>query len=51
MKRNVVKCAYCGREISKSNLTKHERSCSRLTNEVSYKLNRGGLVCQFCGKE
>lgn len=51
MKRNFVKCAHCGREISKSNLTKHERSCSGITNKVSYKLNHDGLVCQFCGKE
>ena len=53
MKRSFVKCAYCGREISKSNLSKHERSCSctRTINKISYKLNHDGLVCQFCGKE
>lgn len=53
MKRNVVKCTHCGREISKSNLAKHERACSTKNVEVktSYKLSHEGLTCQFCGKE
>lgn len=51
MKRNVVKCKYCGREISKSNLLRHEQSCSVKSNKVSYKLDHDGLICQFCGKE
>lgn len=51
MKRNVVKCVHCGREISKSNLTRHEQSCSSKNDKVSYKLTHEGLVCQFCGKE
>ena len=51
MKRNIVKCTHCGREISKSNLARHEQSCSGKNDKVSYKLNHEGLVCQFCGKE
>lgn len=51
MKRSVVKCAHCDREISKSNLAKHEQACLAKNNKVSYKLTHEGLVCQFCGKE
>ena len=51
MQRTKVLCQYCGREISKSNITKHEESCKNKANKVSYTLMHDGLVCQFCGKE
>lgn len=52
MKRNVVKCTYCEREISKSNITKHEQACIKKTfSKGYYKLNHDDLICQFCGKE
>ena len=49
MKRTKVKCSKCGREISKSNIRKHELSCSGEI-KVSYALTHEGLECQFCGK-
>lgn len=51
MQRTTIICPKCGREISKSNITKHEASCKGLQNKISYKLAHEGLVCQFCGKE
>ena len=51
MQRTKVLCQYCGREISKSNITKHEESCKNKANKVSYALTHDGLICQFCGKE
>jgi very-short-patch-repair endonuclease len=50
MKRSVVTCCKCGREVSKSNITKHERACQGEI-KVSYALVHDDLVCQFCGKE
>ena len=50
MQRVKVKCKYCEREISKSNIAKHEQSCKGNINKVSYKLIHDGLVCQFCAK-
>ena len=49
MQRTTVICKHCNREISKSNITKHENACKGL--KISYKLNHDGLNCQFCGKE
>jgi hypothetical protein len=49
MQRTTVICKYCNREISKSNITKHESVCKG--PKISYKLNHDGLTCQFCGKE
>ena len=51
MARIKATCKICGREISKSNLARHEQSCSGKTDKISYKLNHEGLICQFCGKE
>lgn len=50
MQRTKVPCQYCNREISKSNITKHEESCKNKVNKVSYTLTHDGLNCQFCGK-
>ena len=49
MQRTTVICKCCNREISKSNITKHESACKG--PKISYKLNHDGLTCQFCGKE
>ena len=56
MQRTKVKCDICGREISKSNITKHLKSHENdqerlLKSNGKYKLNHDGLICQFCGKE
>lgn len=48
-----VICDQCGREISKSNFSKHLRGHANHPEKyikVSYKLNHDGLTCQFCGK-
>lgn len=50
MQRTKVKCSKCGREISKSNLARHEAACSGEA-KISYALAHEGLICQFCGKE
>lgn len=50
MQRTKVKCKYCGKEISKSNITKHESSCQTKLAKKSYVLTHDGLTCQFCGK-
>lgn len=52
MERTKVKCNYCGREISKSNIAKHEKACceKRKIEKISYKLDHDGLDCQYCGK-
>ena len=49
MQRTTVICKCCNREISKSNITKHESACKG--PKISYKLNHDGLTCQFCSKE
>lgn len=51
MQRTKVICQYCGKEISKSNITKHEENCKNKIKKVSYALTHDGLTCQFCGKE
>lgn len=48
--RNKVKCSICGREISKSNIAKHETACKSSRKETTYSLTHEGLDCQFCGK-
>lgn len=53
--RNVKKviCELCGREISKSNYSKHIRRHDNHpeTFEIpKYRVNHDGLDCQFCGK-
>lgn len=50
IQRNKVKCSICGREISKSNITKHEAACNGIIKEINYSLMHEGLECQFCGK-
>ena len=51
MQRTTVICKYCGRDISKSNITKHESACKDKEIKRSYALTHDGLNCQFCGKE
>lgn len=51
MQRTKVSCQYCGKEISKSNITRHEESCKNKAKKVSYALTHDGLICQFCSKE
>jgi very-short-patch-repair endonuclease len=51
MQRTTVVCKQCGREISKSNITKHENACKGKELKHSYTLTHDGLTCQFCGKE
>ena len=48
--RQKVFCPKCGREISKSNITKHEKSCNGVIHTPKYVLTHDGLDCQFCGK-
>lgn len=49
IQRSKVKCSICGREISKSNITKHESSCKGVVATKNYE-KHDGLNCQFCGK-
>lgn len=51
MQRTKVTCQYCDKEISKSNITRHEESCKNKTKKISYALTHDGLTCQFCSKE
>lgn len=49
-------CKYCGREISKSNMSKHIRShengnFEKYVNKSRYQLDHSDLFCKFCGKE
>ena len=55
MQRTKIKCPICGKEISKSNYSKHERR--HANNPESFEggrktklLPHEGLNCQFCGK-
>ena len=52
MQRTKVECKYCGKEISLSNINRHEESCKvkPIKQTKSYALTHDGLVCQFCGK-
>lgn len=49
-------CKYCGREISKQNMSKHVRShengnFDKYTSKTNYHLDHDDLFCKFCGKE
>lgn len=50
MKRTTIKCPKCGRDISRSNYTKHIASCRDKLKEP-YRLDHDDLNCKFCGKE
>lgn len=56
MKRTKIKCEYCGREISKSNYSKHIRShengnFDKYKSKTIYHLDHDNLFCKFCNKE
>ena len=51
MQRTKAACPYCNREISLSNLSRHEEACKVKINKKSYALIHDGLNCLFCGKE
>lgn len=51
MQRTKVTCQYCSKEISRSNINRHEESCKNKPKKISYALNHDGLNCQFCGKD
>lgn len=53
MIRTKIKCELCGREISRSNYTKHLRSHERTNNSVSdvVHVDHDDLFCKYCGKE
>ncbi len=55
MQRTKAICQYCGKEISKSNINRHEESCKDKSDKIRHKkviyaLDHDGLVCQFCAK-
>ena len=50
MQRTKVICTYCQKEISKSNIIKHENSCKYKQNKSQYIPMDGSLNCIFCGK-
>ena len=52
MQRSKVKCKHCGKDISLSNISRHEESCKikPVKNGKNYALTHDGLVCQFCSK-
>lgn len=54
MVRTKVICEKCGREISKSNISKHLRSHETHPENFkkeTYHLDHDDLFCKFCGKE
>ena len=52
MVRIKIICEFCGREISKSNYTKHIRSHEKgNVKENVYHLDHNDLFCKFCKKE
>lgn len=54
MVRTKIICEKCGREISKSNFTKHLRSHETHPENFekeTYHLDHDDLFCKFCGKE
>ena len=51
MQRTKTTCQYCNKEISLSNLARHEEVCKVKISKKSYVLTHSGLTCQFCGKE
>lgn len=52
MQRSKIKCKHCGKDISLSNIKRHEESCKTKPLKIvkSYVLTHDGLTCQFCGK-
>ena len=48
-----IKCELCGKEISKSNYSKHLRrhEVHPETFKESYHLDHDDLFCKYCGKE
>lgn len=53
MKRTYIVCPKCGKTISKSNYSKHQRrheTHPETFKEKSYKLTHDDLSCKFCGK-
>lgn len=52
MKRNKVKCEKCDREISKSNILRHKKSCTgEIINHIKqYEIREGKYICNICGK-
>lgn len=54
MKRTKIRCEYCGREISKSNYSKHIRSHENGNYEKYLNMchvDHDDLFCKFCNKE
>ena len=51
MQRTKAACQYCNKEVSLSNLPRHEEACKVKINKKSYALTHDGLNCLFCGKE
>lgn len=54
MIRTKIKCELCGREISRSNYTKHLRShengnLDKISSQIH--LDHDDLFCKYCGKE
>ena len=50
MKRTAEICPFCGRKISKSNLSKHIRTHEKGTYKNVYHVDHEGLNCKFCNK-
>ena len=50
MQRTKATCQYCNKEISLSNISRHEEACKVKINKKSYALTHDGLTCQFCDK-
>ena len=54
MERTTVTCKYCGREISRSNISKHINSHENGNYEkqaACYHLDHDDLLCKFCKTE
>ena len=54
MEKLKIKCELCGREISKSNFTKHLKSHENGNfdkNNSKYHVDHNDLFCKYCGKE
>lgn len=54
MERNKKQCSKCGKEISLSNIKKHEKSCGQKKHssiDESWKQQSGKYKCPFCSKE
>ena len=51
MNRVKLNCKYCGRKISKSNMSKHIRSHENGNFEKYKQSQRDNFICKFCGVE